>query len=429
MKNKKIDRRRFINNTALGILGLPLLSGTFRNIAPSDKVRVAHIGLGSMGNEHVGWFNELSDVEIVALCDVDKIRLGETNKRLISLNQNAKVDTYSDFRHVLDRKDIDVITCATPDHWHALIAIMAFQAGKDVYGEKPLSYCLEEGQAMLRCLEKNNSVFQLGTQIHAGENYHRVTEIIQSGKLGKIHTVRLWKEGGSPGLGFPPSENPPDTLDWNMWLGPAPYVEYTPVRFQKFRHFLDYSGGVFADFWCHIADIMFMSIHPEGLHSIESRGDRSHDGISDTPRWIDVDFKFKDLDVYWTSEPPPVQGTDKMAIGAHFEGTNGSLTCDYETCVINIGNEVMSDISEVPKSLVRSPGHQRSFIDSVKSRNQPESNLLYARKMTLPMHLAMISFRLKRKLTWDSQVERFIGDDAANYLLSRTYRSPWLLPE
>jgi hypothetical protein len=118
-----------------------------------------------------------------------------------------------------------------------------------------------------------------------------------------------------------------------------------------------------------------------------------------------------------------------MSIGAHFEGTNGTLTCDYETCIIRIGNEVMSDIPEVPKSLVRSPGHQRSFIDAVKSRNPPESNLIYARELTLPMHLAMISFRLKRKLEWDSQTEKFIGDDAANYLLSRKYRSPWLLPE
>ena len=283
---------------------------------------------------------------------------------------------------------------------------------------------------MLKSLNRNNSIFQLGTQIHAGDNYHRVTEIIQSGKLGKIHTVRLWKTGGSPGLGFPANETPPDTLDWNMWLGPAPYEEYTPVRcHDTYRYFLDYSGGVFADFWCHIADIMYMSIHPKGLTSIESRGDRPHDGIADAPLWIDVDFKFKDLDVYWTTAPPPVPGADKMEIGAHFEGTNGSLTCDYNTCVIRIGNEVMNDIPEVPKTIARSPGHQRNFIDAVKSRQQPESNLIYAREMTIPMHLAMISFRLKRKLKWDSLKEQFIGDDAANYLLSRAYRAPWSLPE
>jgi predicted dehydrogenase len=427
---RRIDRRKFISNTALGILGIPLMSHTFRNVAPSDKVRVAHIGLGGQGNAHLDWFNALSDVEVVALCDIDKVRLGMTQKRLLSITQNARVETYTDFRKILDRKDIDVITCATPDHWHALIAIMAFQSGKDVYGEKPLSYTIEEGRAMLKNLNRNNSIFQLGTQIHAGDNYHRVTEIIQSDKLGKIHTVRLWRTGGSPGLGFPQNETPPDTLDWNMWLGPAPYEEYTPVRCHStYRYFLDYSGGVFADFWCHIADIMYMSIHPHGLTSIESRGDRPHDGIADAPLWIDVDFKFKDLDVYWTTEPPPIPGADKMEIGAHFEGADGSLTCDYNTCVIRIAGEVINDIPEVPKTIVRSPGHQRNFIDSVKSRQQPESNLLYAREMTIPMHLAMISYRLKRKLNWDSMKEQFIGDDAANYLLSRAYRAPWTLPE
>ncbi len=430
MKETKITRRRFINQTALGIVGLPLIADSYRNVAPSDKVRVAHIGLGGQGNSHMRWFNALNDVEIVALCDVDKIRLDQTATKLQTLNKNARFDTYADFRHLLDRNDIDAITCATPDHWHALIAIMAFQSGKDVYGEKPLSYTLDEGRAMLKSMKKNDSVFQLGTQIHAGDNYHRVAEIIQSGILGKIHTVRLWKDGGSPGMGFPPNVSPPATLDWNLWLGPAPWQEYTPVRCHgSYRHFLDYSGGVFADFWCHIADILFMSLHPKGLYRIETSGDRPHDGIADAPSWINAEFKFEDLNVFWTTTPPSVPGADQMSIGAHFEGENGTLTCDYSSRVIRLGGKVLNDIPEVPKTINRSPGHQRNFIDCVKSRQQPESNLIYAREMTIPMHLALISFRLKRKLNWDSDKEQFTGDSAANYLLSRRYRAPWSLPK
>jgi len=428
-KVTQITRRRFITGSAMGLIGLPLLSSTFRNVAPSDRVRVAVIGLGNQGRSHMNWFNALPEVEIAALCDVDKIRLEAAASQLRAVNPEARPDLYSDFRKILERKDIDAVTCATPDHWHALIAILAFQAGKDVYGEKPLTYSLAEGRAMLNHLQKNNRIFQLGTQIHAGDNFHRVAEIIQSGKLGKIHTVRLWKTGGSPGLGFPPNETPPETLDCEMWLGPAPYAEYTPVRCHgTYRHFFDYSGGVFADFWCHIADIMFMSIHPKGLYSIESRGERPYDGISDTPRWIDVDFKFRDLDVYWTTFPPEVPDSDKMHIGAHFEGTEGSLTCDYNNRLIKIGNEIVNDIPEIPVTIPRSPGHQQNFIDSVKSRQQPESNLVYVREMTIPMHLAVISFRLKRKLEWDSVNETVKGDYAANYLLSRTYRKPWTLP-
>ncbi len=424
-----INRRRFLKNTAVGIVGFPLLSYAYGNIAPSDKIRIAHIGLGNMGRGHLDWFSDFDDAETVALCDVDKVRLREKYTLLQEKHPNTKVDVYSDFRNVLDRKDIDAITCATPDHWHALVAIMAFQSGKDVYGEKPLSYAVAEGQAMKKSLEENKAVFQLGTQIHATENYHRVAEIIQSGALGKIHTVRLWKTGGSPGLGYPAAENPPDSLDWDMWLGPAPYSEYTPVRCHgSFRYFFDYSGGVFGDFWCHIADIAYMSISPRGLYSIDTRGARPWDGIADTPRWIEADFKFKDLDMYWTTTPPPVPGADKMHIGAHFEGTGGSLTCDYYTKKIRIGNEVLDDIAEIPQSIPRSPGHQRNFLDAVKSRNQPESNLFYAREMALPMHLALISFRLKRKLKWNSHTERFEGDPAANYLLSRAYRPPWSLP-
>ncbi len=428
-KVSQISRRRFITGSAMGLIGLPLLSSSFRSVAPGDRVRVAVIGLGNQGRSHMNWFNALPEVEIAALCDVDKIRLEAAASQLKSVNPDARPDLYSDFRKILERKDIDAVTCATPDHWHALIAILAFQAGKDVYGEKPLTYSLAEGRAMLNHLQKNNRIFQLGTQIHAGDNFHRVAEIIQSGKLGKIHTVRLWKTGGSPGLGFPPNETPPETLDWEMWLGPAPYAEYTPVRCHgTYRHFFDYSGGVFADFWCHIADIMFMSLHPKGLYSIESRGERPYDGISDTPRWIDVDFKFRDLDVYWTTIPPDVPDSDKMHIGAHFEGTEGSLTCDYNNRFIKIGNEIVNDIPEIPVTIPRSPGHQQNFIDSVKSRQQPESNLVYVREMTIPMHLAVISFRLKRKLEWDSINETVKGDNAANYLLSRNYRKPWILP-
>ncbi len=426
----KINRRKFITTGTLGLIGLPFISARPSVAAPSDRVRVAVIGLGSQGRSHMNWFNSLPEVEVAALCDLDRIRLEEARTQLQKINPESKAEIFSDFRQILERKDIDAVTCATPDHWHALIAIMAFQAGKDVYGEKPLTYSLAEGQAMLRNLEKHNSVFQLGTQIHAGENYHRVTEILQSGKLGKIHTVRLWKTGGSPGLGFPVSQKPPETLDWDMWLGPAPYEEYTPVRCHgTYRHFLDYSGGVFADFWCHIADIMFMSIHPEGLYSIESRGERPDDGIADAPKWIEADFKFKDMDVFWTTTPPEAPGSDKMYIGAHFEGTNGTLTCDYTTRFIKINDEILTDLPDVPVSIPRSPGHQQNFIDAVKSRSNPESNLHYVREMTIPMHLAVISFRLKRKLIWDSLKEEFTGDKAANYLLSRTYRKPWVLPE
>jgi predicted dehydrogenase len=274
-------------------------------------------------------------------------------------------------------------------------------------------------------LKRHDRIFQLGNHIHAGENFHRVVEIIQSGAIGKVHTVRLWKTGLPPDLGPAKIQTPPPTLDWDMWLGPAPYAEYTPQRAHfTFRYFMDYSGGVFQDFWCHIADIVFWSIAPKGLKTINARGEAST-GIGDAPLWIDADYEFDGLNLHWTHVPPDVPGAAKRGIGAYFEGDKGTLLCDYQTREITINGQTMTDIPDVPVTLIRSPGHQQNFVNTVKSRVQPESNLEYARKMTLPMHLALISYRLNRKLNWNSKREKFIHDREANQYLHREYRKKW----
>jgi predicted dehydrogenase len=422
--NRYFNRRDFLKTGALGGLGFAILPSLLK-AAPSDRLRIAHIGLGGMGNNHLNWFAALPDVEIVALCDLDEDHLNGTLQNLKKLKPDSQAKGYGDFRHVLDRKDIDAITCATPDHWHAQIAALAFQAGKDVYGEKPLSYNVREGQMMLKNLTKHNRIFQLGTQIHATDNYHRVVEIIQAGAIGKVHTVRVWKNGFSPGLGQPKIQTPPKSLNWDMWLGPAPYADYFPERCHfTYRYFLDYSGGVFADFWCHISDVVWWAIQPKGLKSVVAKGEKT-DGVATAPKWLDADFEFEDLKFFWTTQPPDVPGAAGKGIGAYFEGDKGTLLCDYETRSITINGQTVSDITEIPKTLTRSPGHQQNFVNAVKSRTQPESSLQYARDMTLPMHLALISWRLGRKLNWDAKEEVFIGDKEAGELLSRPYRKQW----
>jgi predicted dehydrogenase len=265
----------------------------------------------------------------------------------------------------------------------------------------------------------------MGTQIHAGDNYHRVVEIIRSGAIGKVHTVRLWKTGLPPELGIAKIQTPPSTLNWDMWLGPAPYTEYTPQRCHfTYRYFLDYSGGVFADFWCHIADIVYWSLDPKGLKTINARG-HTAEGIADAPQWLDVDYEFDDLKIYWTHEAPDVPGAAERGIGAYFEGDKGTLLCDYSSRLITINGETVKDLPEVAITLQRSPGHQQNFVNAVKSRIQPESNLEYARRLTLPMHLALISYRLNRKLTWNSKKEHFVDDKEANGYLHREYRKKW----
>lgn len=422
-----IKRRDFIKQSGTAALGFTILP-SFTRVAPSDRLRVAHIGVNGMGTNHMKWFAAIPEVEIVGLCDVDQLHLGEAKRNLDLLRPNNKATLHKDFRQILDRKDVDAITCATPDHWHATIATLAFQAGKDVYGEKPLSYDVKEGQKMLKALKRNKSIFQLGTQIHATDNYHRVVEIIRAGAIGKVHTVRLWKTGEPPIFSNPIVQEPPSQLDWDMWLGPAPYVDYMPEKCHfNYRYFLDYSGGVFVDFWCHIADVVFWAIQPKGLKTIQARGEKA-EGIADVPKWLDVDFEFDGLNIYWTSQPPEVEGAKGKGIGAYFEGEKGTLLCDYGSRLITINGETVEDIPEIPQSITRSLGHQQNFVDAVKSRTQPESNLAYAREMTLPMHLALISYRLAgRKLNWNAKREKFINDAEANKLLSRKARKPWRL--
>jgi predicted dehydrogenase len=423
--NETNSRRDFIKKAGLGALGLSILPSMYQKVAASDRLRVAHIGVGGMGNNHMKWFANLPEVDIVALCDVDELHLGATKERLLKLKPDAKVDTYGDFRHILERKDIDAVTIATPDHWHASIAALAFQAGKDVYGEKPLSYDLKEGKMMLKHATKHNRIFQMGNQIHAGDNFHRVVEIIKSGAIGNVHTVRLWKPGTSPDLGTPSVQAIPKTLNWDMWLGPAPYTDYMAERCHfNYRYFLDYSGGIFADFWCHVADVVYSSIAPKGLQKISARGEKLP-GIADAPKWIDVDYEFEGLKIFWTTNPPNVPGAAGRGIGAFFEGDKGTLICDYNTRQITINGETVNDIPEIPITNPRSPGHQQNFVDAVKSRSQPESNLAYARELTLPMHLGLISYRLGRELSWNPEKEKFIGDKDANRLLSRKPRKKW----
>ena len=423
----QLNRRDFLRYSVLTTLGLQFLPYTGLRAAPSDRVRIAHIGLGGMGLAHMNWFANLPEAEIVALCDVDTNRTSEALLALKKIHPDTKATLFQDFRRVLERSDIDAVTIATPDHWHAQIAILAFQAGKDVYGEKPLSYSLREGQLMLKGQQETGRIFQLGTQIHAGDNYHRVAELIQSGELGKIKTIRLWKTGEPPLIPSLSYQTPPANLDWDMWLGPAPLADYAPEKCHfNYRYFMEYSGGIFQDFWCHIADVVWMSMSPHGLKRITANGERS-EGVGDTPKWIDADFKFRNLDLHWTSIPPDVPGAAARGIGAYFEGSKGTLICDYDSREIRINGQVLDDIPEIPTTIPRSPGHQQNFLDAVKSRTQPESNLQYAREMTMPMHLAMASFKLKRPLKWNSKTESFKNDPEADALLWRPYREKWNL--
>ncbi len=228
-------------------------------IAANDKIVLGFIGTGGMGSGLIDIFKKFPQVEIAAVCDVY-----EPHLRRAQSSAGGTPEAYRDFRRVLDRKDLDAVVVATPDHWHAIIAIMACQAGKDVYCEKPLGHRIQETRAMVTAAEKAGRVTQMGNLIHAGENYHRVVEIVRSGVLGKISKTRVWMAADRRGLGRPADGVPPDRCDYDFWLGPAPKRPFNPNRFTfNWRYFWDYGGGILTDFCCHIVDLVHWAMDVE----------------------------------------------------------------------------------------------------------------------------------------------------------------------
>lgn len=402
-----------------------------QQVPSSEKVVLGLVGVGGMGKANMNVFAREPDVEIAALCDVDSEHQQDALAALQQIRPDAKPDLYTDFRRVLERPDIDAIVSATPDHWHALTAIHAFEAGKDVYGEKPLSHTYAEGRAMVRACRQHKRVFQLGTQIHGRENFHRVVELVRSGVLGEIREVNLWKNGGSPHIDDCADSDPPECLDWDLWLGPAPVRAYNAKRCHHlFRHFWDYSGGTYADFWCHIADLMYWALDlKDAPVRIETKGGPPETGMAETAGWIDVDYQFPSLHVTWNQKTPEFPGAAGRGIGARFIGTEGTLVSDYSSRVIFIGGKELDDIPEVPQTLPRSPGHHRNFLDCIKSRKPADSNLDYAFPMTTPVYLSCIAYRFGRPLQWDAAAEQFVDDPEATAMLTKQHREPWTLPD
>ena len=419
---------RDIAGTGLGLLVLPKWA---RGAAPSDQIVMGAIGTGGRGTGVMRWFTGQPDVRMAAVADVDDLHCTRSIQYLHGRYRNNQAKGYRDLRRLLDRNDIDAICSGTPDHWHALVAILSFQAGKDVYCEKPLAHNYREARAMQTTAHRYARVFQLGTQIHSGENYHRVVELVRSRTLGAIHTVRVWKAGGTGLMRWTPPPPVPKTLDYDLWLGPAPWRPYHPTHVHRsFRRFLDYSTGTYADFWCHISDIAYWALDLKWPSTIVTRGELQTQGMGDTPKWVELDLQFPGIKYYWTSRRPAgIPGTVGGSIGCCFEGTHGKLVTDYSRREIFLDGEVLRDLHHVPRTIPRSRGHHRNFLDAVRTRGLTESNLPYAVPMTAPMFFGRIALLLGRStLRWDAEKEQFVGDDEATRLLGRVMREPWTLP-
>lgn len=421
-----ISRRTFLQSSS-ALAAIP----STRAAAPSDKIRVGFIGIGAQGSGRLREFMRHPDVTAAAICDADQLHL-DAASAAIEKTQGHKPAAFRDFRALLDSKDIDAVMIATPDHWHALPAVLACQAGKDVFVEKPMAYSIAEGRAMANAAAHYGRVTQLGNHIHNDmPNYRRVVEIVRSGMLGSINRVYIGLSGGALSLPASASTTPPSTLDYNLWLGPAPSRPYDSNRSHRsYRYFWDYSGGVFIDFWCHYADLAFWALDLQAPLSVSAAGGRwlAKDN-AETPDVLEVLYEFpNNLVLSWTLHPRGRPGYEHMGSHVAFEGSNATLVANYSRHELYVKGKLEPNFTPPAQSIPDSPGHIREFLDSVKSRATTTCNLQYGHRLTKSGLLGNIAYRSGQRIRWDDAAERVTNSSPANALVSRAYRKPWKLP-
>jgi predicted dehydrogenase len=437
-----LPRRDFLISTGAAVLYSPRILGA------NDRVQVGFIGYGLIGAQHVHDFKRQPDVDLAAVCDVYQPRL---EQGLAACGPRAK--GCRDFRRLLDDKDIQAVVISTPDHWHALMTILACASGKDVYVEKPLTLFVREGRWMVSVALRYNRVVQVGSQQRSGKHYASALKLLESGHLGKIHTVRMGSfRNVMPGFGSPPDSSPPPGLDYDLWLGPAPQRPYNKNRaLYHFRWFWDYSGGQVTNLGAHEIDVVHWAMKVKGALAVTSSGGRfALQDNGETPDTQDALFEYPGFTALWSHREASLgRGAGE---GLEFFGTKGSMTIARE------GYEVFPDMKTPPENHIpefqghpvggpeRHPearpqpwtealkelasndllaSHARNFLDCVKSRNPPVADVEGGHRVVTACHLANISLRLGRKMRWDTEKEEIIGDPEASAHLVRPYRKPW----
>ncbi len=427
------SRRGFLKSVSAG-LALGLSASNCRalaGVAPSDTIQMGFIGVGSMGMERLKEFMNHEDVRVAAVCDVDESHLSEALAE-VDKEQGRKPAAFSDFRRLLEMKELDAAAVVTPDHWHALPTVQAFKAGKDVFVEKPLSYSIGEGRTMVRAARAHNRISQMGNHIHNDlPNYRRVVELIRSEMLGKITRVTCWKTSpAETDLNHPADGTPPAGFDYDFWLGPAPKRPYNPNRSHRtYRYFWDYSGGIFIDFWCHISDVAFWALDLKAPGSVAAVGGRFFwQDNTETPDTLDLIHEFPGVDLIWTLSPMGLPGFEHMgSIGCVFQGTDATLVTNYSHHELYMDGRKLLNLVRPEPSIADSPGHVREFLNSIKSREITTCDIEYGHQLTKAGLLGNMAFRLGRKLAWDDARERVVGDSRANRMTTRRYRKPWKL--
>ncbi|MCS7024605.1 MAG: Gfo/Idh/MocA family oxidoreductase [Bryobacteraceae bacterium] len=434
-------RRKFAKTAAVGVSAL----SARRVLGANDRVRVGLIGCGGRGRYVARLMREASNVAFPAVADVY-----DENARQAREWAGADAKQFRDFRRLLELKDIDAVLIATPDHWHAIACVLACEAGKDVYVEKPVALTVREGRAMVNAARKYRRIVQVGTQHRSAPHFQKIARMIQEGAIGKVNFIRVWNYLNlSPnGIGRKPAQPVPPGLDWDMYLGPSPKVDFNPNRFLRtYRYFFDYSGGFITDFGNHRLDTMQQIMGVTAPHTISASGGRfvlQDDG--DVPDLLTVTYEYdgfvvtyegNNLNSHGVGGRTPghryynSRGEWDQPNGIAFYGTDGTIFAE------RIGWETFPE----PETPLRKPArklermwenveeptkaHAANFIDCVRSRKMPNADIEIGHRSTTVCLLGNIAWKTGKKLKWDAAKEDFLEAPEASALLTRTLRKPW----
>lgn len=444
--NGRQRSRRAVLKGAATVFAVPyvipssVLGGSGRP-APSDRLIMGLIGLGSMGMRHVKGFLQAEDCRIVAVCDVDASRrraavqeIGKHyGRQAVGM---AHPTAYNDFRELIGRDDIDVLCIAVPDHWHAVIALAGIRAGKDIYGEKPLALTVAEGRKLVEAVNRYNCVWQTGSWQRSTAHFRFGCELVRNGRIGTLQKVEVGIGGGfSPGGGQPtvhriepqPVMPVPDGFDYEMWLGPAPWAAYTEKRCHwNFRWILDSSGGQVTDWGAHHIDIAHwgMGCDDTGPEEVAGTGMFPADGLWNAA--VDYDFQCR----YAGGVTMHVGSNNHYRQGVRFAGDRGWVHITRSGLDASAKSLLTEKIGPEEIHLARPSGdhrqgHRRDFLDCVKSRARTIAPVEVGHRSVIPAHLGNIAMILGRKIRWDAEREVILNDPAASRMLGRTLRSPW----
>lgn len=425
---RDINRRRFLGQGAAGAAGMAASAVGIGHAAASDarseQVRLGVIGVRSQGKALALAAAESPGVRVVSVCDVDESLRGRAAEAVAEA-QHAQPRQVGDFRRMLDDPEIDAVVVATPDHWHALMTILACQAGKDVYVEKPISLTIAEGEAMLAAADRHDRVVQCGLQQRSGEHFRSAIDLVQSGEIGRVRLAKAWSVHRRQSIGHKADSTPPAGVDYDLWLGPAPEQAFNANRFHyHWRWNWDFGTGELGNWGTHLLDIARWGLQVDYPRRVAASGGRLYfDDDQQTPDTLNVTYTFDDATIAWEHRLWTQHGNEGRSAAVAFYGDQGTLVVDRSGWkVYDRSDSLTARASELKQA------HLLDFARAVRTRRAPSCDLETGHISSALCHLGNIACRVGHEVTFDSRRQQFVDDDAANALLTRTYRSPWELP-